>query len=243
MAEWRISDEHPVRELDGFYSFDPERCAALHNYIVELGWTQRGLALETLDKRTWWECYGGDAALTNVSDRLDAYVVSFLKMAWHGFSMEPVTKAHLFHRYLACLCSPEWLWENVNYNEDEDDSNKRRFVTLYMANWAMGATHPLGLVLDQDNGMAIQHMSIHDADVTMNGRQLWLPLEMILDGLVEMIVQGKVVAVDESYNGEQERSVDHAFLHYNRPRRHSPNFREASRRNSRQNAVTTAEKH
>ena len=121
MAEWRISDETPLRELDGM---DHERCAALHNYIVELGWTQRGLALDTLDKRTWWECYGGDAALVSTTERLDATVVSFLKAAWHGFAMDSATKSHLFHRYLARLCSPEELWENTNYAEDEDDLNK-----------------------------------------------------------------------------------------------------------------------
>ena len=203
MAEWRISDETPLRELDGM---DHERCAALHNYIVELGWTQRGLALDTLDKRTWWECYGGDAALVSTTERLDASVVSFLKAAWHGFAMDSATKSHLFHRYLARLCSPEELWENTNYAEDEDDLNKSRYITLYMANWALGATHPLGLVLDQDGGTAVQHMSMRDTEITMNGRQMWLPLEMILDGFVDMIDQGKILAVDESYIGEQERT-------------------------------------
>jgi hypothetical protein len=202
MAEWRISDECPLRELEGL---DYERCAALHNYIVELGWVQRGLALETLDKRTWWECYGGDAVLASTSDRLDATVVSFLKAAWHGFAMESVAKRHSFHRYLACLCSPERLWQNVNYAEDEDDSNKRRFITLYAANWTLGISHPLGLVLDQDEYTAMQHMSIHHTDITMNSRQLWLPLEMILDGFIDMIDQGKVLAVEDSYRGEQER--------------------------------------
>jgi hypothetical protein len=79
MAEWRISDETPLRELNGL---DHERCAALHNYIVELGWIQRGLALDTLDKRTWWECYGGDAALASTTERMDTSVVAFLKAAW-----------------------------------------------------------------------------------------------------------------------------------------------------------------
>lgn len=131
MPEWRIRDEQPVRELEGL---DHERCAALHNYIVELGWTQRGLALDTLDRQTWWECYGSDAALTSVSDRLDASVVSFLNAAWHGFAMETAIQSHLFHRYLARLCSPDELWQNINYAEDEEEPNKRRFVSLYMAN-------------------------------------------------------------------------------------------------------------
>jgi hypothetical protein len=203
MAEWRISDETPLRELNGL---DHERCAALHNYIVELGWIQRGLALDTLDKRTWWECYGGDAALASTTERMDTSVVAFLKAAWHGFAMDTATKVHLFHRYLARLCSPEELWRNAMYAEDEDDSNKQCYVTLYMANWALGATHPLGLILDQDESVAMQHIAMRDSEVTMNGRQMWLPLEMVLDGLVDMIVQGKVLAVDESYSGEQERT-------------------------------------
>ncbi|KAH8710042.1 hypothetical protein GQ44DRAFT_714715 [Phaeosphaeriaceae sp. PMI808] len=211
MAEWRITEKQPVKELEGL---DHERCAALHNYIIELGWTQRGLLLGTLDKRTWWECYGGDAALVSVSDRLNASVVSFLKSAWHGFSMETAIQYHLFHRYLARLCSPDELWQNTNYDEDEDDSNKRRFVSLYMANWALGASHPLGLVLDQETGTAMQHMSIHDTSITMSGRQIWLPLEMILDGFVDMIDQGKVVAVSGAYNGEQGRTEPWIMLPY-----------------------------
>ena len=50
----------------------------------------------------------------------------------------------------------------------------------------------------------MQHMSMRDTEVTMNGRQMWLPLETILDGLVNMIDQGKILAVDETYSGEQE---------------------------------------
>lgn len=213
MAEWRISDEQPVSELEGL---DHERCAALHNHIVELGWTQRGLTLDALDKRTWWECYSDDAALASVSHSLDTSVISFLNTAWHGFAMETAIQPHLFHRYLARLCSPGELLQNVNYDEDEDDSNKRRFVTLYMANWALDATHPLGLVLDQDTGTAMQHMSIHDCEITMNGRQIWLPLEMILDGFVDMIDQGKVLAVSGAYDGEQERTEPWIMPSYTR---------------------------
>lgn len=203
MAEWRITEERPARELE---SLDHERCAALHNLMVELGWSQRGLKLDDLDKRTWWQCYGDDAALASISARLNSSVVSFLKAAWHGFALDVSKPDHDFHRYLVGLASPEQLCQNVNYAEDEDDSNKQRYLTLYVANWALGVSHPLGLVLDQVNGTAMQHMSIHDSDVTMNGRQSWLPLEFILDGLVDMVDQGKVVAVDDDYNGEQERT-------------------------------------
>ncbi|KAG9747138.1 hypothetical protein KCU59_g4643, partial [Aureobasidium melanogenum] len=139
-------------------------------------------------------------------DKQDSYTArKGSHAAWHGFALDDSEPTHDFHRYVVGLASPEQLWQNVNYAEDEDDSNKQRYLTLYMTNWALGVNHPLVLVLDQENGTAMQHMSIHDSDVTMNGRQSWLPLEVILDGLIDMIEQGKVVAVAEDYDGEQER--------------------------------------
>jgi hypothetical protein len=51
MAEWRITDENPVREH--IAGLDYERYAALHNHIVERSWTERGLDLATLDRTTW----------------------------------------------------------------------------------------------------------------------------------------------------------------------------------------------
>lgn len=204
MAHWRVTEKQPVRELG---TLDHERCAALHNLIVERGWTQRGFEVHQLDKRTWWDCHGGDAALASISARLDSSVVSFLKAVWHGYSMHTAEQDHDFHRYLSALSSPEQLWQNTNYAEEEDDSNKQRYITLYMANWGLHVSHPLGLVYDQKHATAIQHMSIHDTGITMNGRQSWLPLECILDGLLDMIDQGKVLAVDDDHGGEQERTT------------------------------------
>lgn len=91
MAEWRIAEERPVRELD---TLNYERCAALHNLIVELGWTQRGLKL---NKRTWWQCYKGGAALASIFSRLHPSVVSFLGAAWHGFALSYSEPTHDFH--------------------------------------------------------------------------------------------------------------------------------------------------
>lgn len=200
MSQWRVTAEHPLREVDGL---DYERCAALHNLIVERGWTASGRSLSDLDRRTWWECYG-DAELLPHAAKLSPSVVAFLKTAWHGYA-STAQPPHAFFRYLAGLCSPNDLWENVNYGKDEDDSNRSRYVTLYMANWALGASHPLGLVFDEQTFTAMQHISIHDTSVTMNGRQIWLPLELILEAFLDMIDQGKALAVDSSYNGKQER--------------------------------------
>ncbi|KAL7941917.1 hypothetical protein V8C42DRAFT_163763 [Trichoderma barbatum] len=43
-------------EIEGL---DHERCAALHNLIIEQGWTASGRNLSDLDCRSWWECYDG----------------------------------------------------------------------------------------------------------------------------------------------------------------------------------------
>lgn len=73
------------------------RCAPLHNYIVEVGWTQRGLELDVLDKRSWWECHGGYADIASKMEFLVVFVVFFLKAAWHGFAMEATTIPDLSH--------------------------------------------------------------------------------------------------------------------------------------------------
>ncbi|KAL7935631.1 hypothetical protein V8C35DRAFT_297840 [Trichoderma chlorosporum] len=201
MSTWRVTTEHPLRDVEGL---DHERCAALHNLIVEQGWTTSGRSLSHLDRRTWWECYGGDAELSSYIANLSPSVIAFLKTAWHGYVMTAQPQ-HAFFRYLASLCSPDDLWKNAHYDDDEDDSNKVRYMTLYMANWALGVSHPLGLVFDQQTSTAMQHMSIHDTSITMNGRQIWLPLELILEAFLDMMDQGKALAVDSTYNAEQER--------------------------------------
>ncbi|XP_014558629.1 hypothetical protein COCVIDRAFT_14303 [Bipolaris victoriae FI3] len=73
-----------------------------------------------------------------------------------------------------------------------------------MANGALGAIHPLGLILDQEESTDMHHTFIHDTDITMNSRQMWLALKMILDGFVRMIDQSKVLAVKEDSCDEEQ---------------------------------------
>ncbi|KAL6871873.1 hypothetical protein J3F83DRAFT_732919 [Trichoderma novae-zelandiae] len=203
MSQWRVTAAHPLRDVDGLHH---QRCAALHNLIIERAWTASGRSPSHLDRRSWWACYGGDAhmQLSPHAAKLSPSVVAFLQAAWHGYAIT-AQPPHAFFRYLAGLSSPDRLWDNASYGDDEDDSDKRRYLTLYMANWALGASHPLGLVFDQQTSTAMQHMSVHDTGVTMNGRQVWLPLELVLEAFLDMMDQGKALAVDSSYDGEQER--------------------------------------
>ncbi|KAF1817963.1 uncharacterized protein K489DRAFT_385356 [Dissoconium aciculare CBS 342.82] len=202
MTEWRITEQNPVREdIEGL---DFERCAALHNLIAERGWSQRGKDPNHLDRTTWWECYGGESSLESYARRLDESVVSFLKLAWSGFSRDP-SHGHAFHQILVGLSAPENICNDVTYEDYDDDDSKCHFITLYSSNWQLADGHPQGLVFDQEEFSAMQHLSMEDTAITMNGRQERFRLEQILEALLEMMDQGKVVAVDDSYSGQQEQ--------------------------------------
>jgi hypothetical protein len=195
---WRINAENPLRE--GLNGIDYERCAALHNLIVEYGWTSAGNWLADLDRTTWWESYGGDSALSEHAHKLDESVIAFLKRAIVG--------SRTFHRYNGGLSHPEVLWgDDVLCADYEDESGKRQFITLYMANYEHVWGHSMGLVLDQVEFTATQQLSMEDDDLTMSPyqRSRWVALEEILDAFLQMIDQGKTVTVGDSYSGQSEK--------------------------------------
>ncbi|WPG99291.1 Hypothetical protein R9X50_00210400 [Acrodontium crateriforme] len=168
---------------------------------VERGWTDSGRSLDDLDQTTWWETFGEQVDI----EKLDPTVLAFLQRAWNGFSQ--ADPPHLFHRFLGGLAPPGLMFNNAMYADDEDDSNKCRYITLYTGNKALGKSHPLGLVYDQRAHKAMQHISMADISITMNGRQVWLHFEVILEAFLDMIDQGKVLAVNDTYQGEQQRTA------------------------------------
>ncbi|RMZ85694.1 hypothetical protein DV736_g6557, partial [Chaetothyriales sp. CBS 134916] len=197
MTDWRITVQNPVRQIDGL---DHERCAALHNLILEHGWQQSGRELDDLDRRTWWDLHEASVDPAIINDD----VISFLKVAQEGYA--EASPGHCFQRYLAGLSLPDQLHNNVMYGPDEDDSNKRRYITLYMANPYLQSSHPLGVVYDQETHRAIQLVSLDDGMIAQNGRQQWLPLEEILEAYLQMMDEKKVIAVDDDYEGDQDRA-------------------------------------
>ena len=77
---WRTTPENPVREVDGF---DWERCAALHNLIVRLGWSVGGRPETEMPRRTWWQRHITDQALEDEwSRRLSPSLKLFLQTAY-----------------------------------------------------------------------------------------------------------------------------------------------------------------
>lgn len=201
MAEWRITEQHPVRNID---RLDHERCAILHNLIIARGWEQSGRSLQDLDRRTWWELHYSSGTTGSLSF-LGEDVVAFLKNAQTGHCSN-VEDIHTLHRYLIGLSVPDLLNANAMYAPEEDDSNKRRFITLYQENPFLDTNHSLGLLYDQSTHRAIHVESQDYCRVAQNGRQEWLPLEVILEAYLQMIDRQKIHAVGDDYEGDQERA-------------------------------------
>lgn len=187
-SQWRVTPENPVRFGD---RLDFERCAALHNELIQLGWTGSGKALDQLETLTWFEIWG--EAAEESRSLLSEDLVSFLERA-HNIKNED---AGSFFYYVDGLMSPERMWHtNELRNADEESP---RYLTLYGAHDM--PSHPDGLAFDLKTNKAIMSMSIHDTDITQNGRVPWYPLEVVLSAWLDMIDTGKVKAVsDELYD-------------------------------------------
>ncbi|ORY13821.1 hypothetical protein BCR34DRAFT_480356 [Clohesyomyces aquaticus] len=159
-----------------------DRCVALHNEILTIGWESRGRDTEDLGQ-SWFEFYGGDA--DEVRERLSPHLVAFLERAWE------VGDDHSFFYYVAGLNPPTGFFP---------DPENHRFLTLYAANDI--AEHPVGLKYDQQTNTAIIEMTVEDGSTTENGRQRWYPLETVLEAWRDMIRVGKIRAVGDDVEGE-----------------------------------------
>lgn len=128
-STWRVTPENPVREVNGM---DWERCAALHNLIIRLGWAVCGKPETEMPRETWWQTYITNPALeTEWSARLSPTLKQFIRAAF-----EPPPDQSFFY-YVNGLSCPEHLFTNCH--EDEG------IMCLYpAANPNMGS-HPDGL--------------------------------------------------------------------------------------------------
>jgi hypothetical protein len=106
---WRVTTANPIREMDGM---DWERCAALHNLIVRLGWAVSGKSETEMSRTTWWQRHITDLALEDEwSKRLSPSLTLFLKAA---FETPP---GQSFFYYASSLAWPEGLF--IQQREDE----------------------------------------------------------------------------------------------------------------------------
>ncbi|KAF7518591.1 hypothetical protein G7054_g13402 [Neopestalotiopsis clavispora] len=185
LTSWRVTPDNPVRYAG---SLDVERCAALHNEILWYGWNKSGGRPEDFPGVNWHEHHRGDDGAADARKRLSAPLAAFLDQA---LTTSDFRQSFFYH--LSGLNAPAYMWDNHDWYQDEFD--KDRYLTLYLAHSM--ASHPDGLVYDQVKHKAIMQMSIHDRDIAMNGRQEWLPLEVILTAWLDMIDVSKVQAVPD----------------------------------------------
>lgn len=95
---WRVTAENPVRGVDGL---DWERCSALHNLIVRLGWASSGNPETEMPRTTWWQNYVPSPDFEDEwPQRLSPSVKLFLQAAF----VTPPDQEFFF--YAAGLSSP-----------------------------------------------------------------------------------------------------------------------------------------
>ncbi|KAF2672540.1 hypothetical protein BT63DRAFT_369504 [Microthyrium microscopicum] len=185
-------------------TFDFERCAALHNHVIERGWLGTGRDLETLERRSWWDFYGQEAE--RIRYVLAQPVVEFLQRV----ILCPEEDDWSWHYFLACVTDPETILDAIN--DELQEVEGRRFLWLYLYGMPLGHTN--GLIFDQVKNLAIIQPTIEDEGTTSNGRQKWLPLEVILDAYIDMIDKGKIVIASGLVEGEYRVESPWTLLPY-----------------------------
>jgi len=133
----KVTAENPPRDdLDGL---DFQRCAALHNAIVEHGWTASGRPIDDMPRTTWWDHHSDNPERDDTTSRLHLSVIEFLKRAYDFYEDD----FNFFH-YLIGLRHAGDI--ELGFKEDlEDPDYDNRYYTLYCTDQTH-ASDPDGLM-------------------------------------------------------------------------------------------------
>ncbi|KAH6684234.1 hypothetical protein B0J14DRAFT_572439 [Halenospora varia] len=200
--DWLVTPENPPREIEGL---DYERCANLHNYILQYAWIASSRHISDFVRQSWYERHRDDGE--EAFDRLEPTLLQFLKSAF-----DPPQYEVSFFYWANGLNYPNNLWTNWQaYRQGEED--EYRFLTLYRAN---EMSHSDGLVYDQTRHKVSMFMSIDDHSPRENedSDSLWVPLETLLSNWIQMIRLGKITAVPEGVKLENERHFPWIYHSY-----------------------------
>lgn len=118
---------------------DVDRSVALHNKILEIGWSGSGRSAEEFKQicKPWFDYHGDEAE--EVRDLLSPDLTAFLERAYEA------DNDHVFTYYLNGLNWPGGLFSDATiFNDTWSEDDKSRFVVLYFMNTF--ASHPVGLV-------------------------------------------------------------------------------------------------
>jgi hypothetical protein len=119
----KVTDENPPRDdIDGL---DFQRCAALHNAILEHGWTRSGRPLSDMPRTGWWEMQNENPYRDATTSHLHFSIIQFLQHAYHFHE-----KNFNFFHYLTGLQGAGSAI-SLSFKEDGDSDDDYRYFTLY----------------------------------------------------------------------------------------------------------------
>ncbi|KAK0272029.1 hypothetical protein LTR91_000605 [Friedmanniomyces endolithicus] len=200
IAKHRVTPTNPPNEKFS-QGLDVDRCAALHNTLMLYGWIASGLALASLQKKSWWSRHGSQSLLKVLRPEL----VRFLGKI---FDVE----GHCFFYHLRGLARPGEMMMLGEVLEDEElgrglaggrgkglvgeeeEGGKWRFVVLYATPEAL-VSHPAGLVYDQLAHRAILMPTYHHVFDLRDKGLPWQSLETVLSAYIDMVEAEKVLAL------------------------------------------------
>ncbi|TAQ88634.1 hypothetical protein B7494_g3051 [Chlorociboria aeruginascens] len=193
--QWLVTPENPPRSVVGL---DHERCAALHNYLIQYAWASSNRDLGSLETQSWFEKYGEEA--NNIREHLNPTLINFLEAAYDcGGGV-----VSLFY-WVSGFNPPDWLWKN--WEGVAEDGEEHRRLTLYNTHTGLLGGHVDGLCYDQKTSKAIMFISTDDHDFASgeDGAHLWQPLETVLSKWIMTLRKGKITAGPDGISLNNEK--------------------------------------
>ena len=186
-----VAAENPSRtDLSGM---DYERCAALHNYLVQYAWIAEGRPLAALhdSNTTFFTAHG--AAAEVLRPQMHPSLAAFLDAAMLPPTDTPEPPSFFF--WASELSDPDVFF--ADEVSDLHDEPEYSLACLYLPNIGQGGSSGGGLFYDQRRHCAAVFMHMDDYGYAMPidaHRELWHPLETVLSNWIELIHLGKVTA-------------------------------------------------
>ncbi|KAI1449061.1 hypothetical protein F5Y02DRAFT_248348 [Annulohypoxylon stygium] len=185
-----VTAANPAR-VDVQLGMEYERCAGLHNYLVQHAWMSEGRELADLPgSNTFFTTHGAEPEA--LRPRLHPSVASFLDTS----ILPPVDgePAPLFF-WVNGLSEPDFLF--ADHPTDMYDQPEDSLLSLYFPNIGQGGEFGGGLLYHQGIHRAAMFMHMDDYGYALpveEHLELWHPLETVLSNWIELIRLGKVVA-------------------------------------------------
>lgn len=134
----KVTDDNPPQaDIEGL---DFERCASLHNAIVEHAWVANGRPVDDMPRNTWWDRQSNNPDLAATTSKLHPSVLEFLKRAYDLKEGD-----FNFFQYLTSLqAAPPDPSMSFQFNYNDTDHEYRYFI-LYVTDQTH-ASKPNGLV-------------------------------------------------------------------------------------------------